>query len=339
MSGNINAVRWKARIARTGFQRYESGLEYRDRSHVFDSASLATLDNLKVQVSHDPGAPAVGHVQPGSHGRASGADGNEYLTAVLVITDATTIEGIRAGTIDGISMGYSCDHVIDAEGRKNQINIRFEHLALLRRGIEQARCGPECRPESQQLDMTIRQTDAIELDGTAADAATPCACGGRTDAAALNIDALVEARHNLLMRAGKLLPGHYDTAGKSNAQIRSDAVAAKLGAAAIAGKSSEYIAARFDALTDGTEPAQYHNNGAARRADAQRNAVLHDDNAFRAMLARKSVSDAEDDDAPAPKNVPTVASLTAQSAAEADEAFRQMLARKLDAVRPAAEDE
>lgn len=74
------------------------------------------------------------------------------------------------------------------------------------------------------------------------------------DAAAL--DAAVTARADLI--ASAKLVADQDYAGKNAAEIRSMAVAAKFGDAAVSGKSAEYIEARFDiALSDAeADPVQ-----------------------------------------------------------------------------------
>lgn len=74
------------------------------------------------------------------------------------------------------------------------------------------------------------------------------------DAAAL--DAAVTARADLI--ASAKLVADQDYAGKNAAEIRSMAVAAKFGDAAVSGKSAEYIEARFDiALADAeSDPVQ-----------------------------------------------------------------------------------
>lgn len=91
------------------------------------------------------------------------------------------------------------------------------------------------------------------------------------DAAAL--DAAVTARADLIAKAKTVADQDY--AGKSEAEIRKLAVAKKFGDAAIAGKSDDYVSARFDiavedsatadpvrqAVKDGVTPAQVKDNG------------------------------------------------------------------------------
>jgi hypothetical protein len=166
-------VRFRARIARTATrtpQHYDRGPEYRDSSQVFDSASLATLNGLRITVGHSD-MTAVGRIVPGSAGREQHSDGETYLTALLEVSEATAAR-IRSGELRGISMGYACEHAIDASGRRWQTQIRHDHCALLRRDVETPRCGDHC---SIQDNMTTRHSDALQLDG--------CNCGAQhTDA-------------------------------------------------------------------------------------------------------------------------------------------------------------
>lgn len=66
------------------------------------------------------------------------------------------------------------------------------------------------------------------------------------------IDALADAKAAVVADARKIAGDKLgDTAGKSIADVRRMAVAARLGDAAVADKSDDYIEARFDALKDG----------------------------------------------------------------------------------------
>jgi len=72
-----------------------------------------------------------------------------------------------------------------------------------------------------------------------------------TDAA---LDAKVAARADLIAKA-KAIVADVETAGKSDAEIRKAVVVAKLGDAAVAGKSDAYLDARFDILAEDAKPA------------------------------------------------------------------------------------
>lgn len=65
------------------------------------------------------------------------------------------------------------------------------------------------------------------------------------------LDAKVAARANLISKATAIAPGIH-TDGKSDEELRRAAVVAKLGDAAIAGKSQAYVDARFDILAEET---------------------------------------------------------------------------------------
>ena len=65
------------------------------------------------------------------------------------------------------------------------------------------------------------------------------------------IDKLADEKAEVVSRARAIVGDKLgDTAGKSAADIRRAAVVAKLGDAVAAGKSDDYIAARFDGLVD-----------------------------------------------------------------------------------------
>ena len=65
------------------------------------------------------------------------------------------------------------------------------------------------------------------------------------------IDALADEKAEVVSRARAIVGDKLgDTAGKSAADLRRAAVVAKLGDAAVADKSDDYVSARFDALVD-----------------------------------------------------------------------------------------
>ncbi|MGV6394520.1 DUF2213 domain-containing protein [Pseudomonas caspiana] len=72
------------------------------------------------------------------------------------------------------------------------------------------------------------------------------------------LDERVKARGDLIAKASAIVDGEY--AGKSDSDIRKAVVVAKLGDAAIAGKSEAYIDARFDILADeaAQDPLRQH---------------------------------------------------------------------------------
>lgn len=303
---------------------------------------------------HNARALSIGHVTDGTPEAHVKLDGSphEWLKTTVVITDGHAQDEIAALAAAEVSCGYSCEldftpGVDPATGEAYdavQKNIVYNHLALLPRG-DKARAGADARIRLDNKDpMKVIKIDGKEYEfGSDAHIAklesdhkaAMEAANARADKAEAERDTAVEradaaekqltddaidtrvlARFELLQRAAKLLPAGYNTAGKTDAQIRSDAVAAKLGATKIQGKNAAYIEARFDSLTDGEQPAQYHNPAAApapapradaashrplftgpglpfshlaneqQRVDAQR-AVLRNDEDFRAKLAKK----------------------------------------------------
>lgn len=159
-----------------------------------------------------------------------------------------------------------------------------EHFAHVAKAHQAALDAAKAREDALQakLDALQAKHDAEKLRADSAVAAT----------AAEKIDAAVEARMALFARAARLLPAEYDTKGKSDSQVRADAVTQALGADKVAGKSPAYLDAMFDILADAaapTAPAVYHKPapGAAPRADGAAANINDSDDAFRASLAQK----------------------------------------------------
>jgi hypothetical protein len=302
----ITRATFRGRCARTGVQLYAAGPEHRDASAVFEPASLATLNNLRVQVGHEATAPQVGYVQADSHGRERGPDGNEYLTAVLVITDAATIADLRAGKIAGISMGYSTEHVTDAAGRKHQTQIRHEHLALLRAGRETPRCGAHCAITTKDS-MPQRTTDSLPLT---TDATAACGCSADEQAQRDRIDAWLDIASDRT--------GVHKANIVAALSMRSDAATQQLTREVILDTASELTTPATIARAN--MPAQYHNG--LRQPAGRADAVNGSDDAFRKQLSAKlraDQSDATDD------------GVTQDAGNGSDAAFSAALARKVAA--------
>lgn len=226
-----------------------------------------------------------------------------------------------------VSMGYSCvldmTPGVTPDGQPyhaRQTKIVPNHLAILPRG-DKARAGANAKLRlDQQEKMKVILIDGAEFEfgsekhiarldadhqkALAASNAATVAATARADkaeaerdsakdalkAAELTTDALdakVEARFALIQRAAKLLPGTYETKGKSDAQIRLDAVTAKVGADKLVGKSELYVECRFDALTDdAAAPVADYKVAPAAKTDATV-AKVDSDEAFRAAIAKK----------------------------------------------------
>lgn len=287
-------------------------------------AAGVTPENARgVQVGH------ASDLAPESRVKIDGSP-HEWVRAALYIAAGDVQDAVERGDAGTISCGYSCelDHTpgVAPDGTKYdavQRNIRFNHVAILT-ADQQPRAGGDAklRLDSQGKPMKTVIIDGVEFEHGSdrhlakiqSDAAASVkAQADRADAAEAQrdankeradkaelaasperIDALVEGRMALLARAAKLLPAKYETKGKSDAQVRADAVAAKLGADKIAGKSEAYVEARFDMLTDGDAPAQYHAPVAAPRADAT--SINDSDDAFRKSLAKKSAASGSEEE-------------------------------------------
>lgn len=248
---------------------------------------------------------------------------DEWVRAALYVADGEVQAALERGEIPGtISCGYSCDldmtpGTVPGTGEKYdavQRNIRFNHVAILT-ADQKPRAGGDAKlrldnekimkkividgveleygsaehlahvagAHQKALDALQAKLDALQakLDAekTRADAAVAASTTEK-------IDAAVEARMALFARAGRLLPADYETKGKSDAQVRADAVAHALGGAdKITGKSEAYIEARFDGLVEAQAPAApavYHKPVPGARADAAN--INDSDDAFRASL-------------------------------------------------------
>lgn len=175
-------------------------------------------------------------------------------------------ENMKKIVIDGVELEYGS----------------AEHFAHVAKAHQKELDAAKAREDALQAQLDALQAKH-DAEKTRADAAVAATTAER-------IDAAVEARLALFARAARLLPAEYETKGKSEAQVRADAVSAKLGAEKVAGKSAAYLDAMFDILADGaapTAPAQYHRPAPDARADAARANINDSDEAFRAMLAKQ----------------------------------------------------
>lgn len=155
-----------------------------------------------------------------------------------------------------------------------------EHFAHVAAAHQKALDAAKARADKAEAERDGLQAK-LDAEKTRADAAVAAVSQDK-------IDAAVEARLELCARAARLLAPEYDTKGKSDAQVRADAVSNKLGAEKTAGKSPAYLDAMFDILADAESPAApavYH-KPAPVKADAAAN-INDSDEAFRAELAKK----------------------------------------------------
>ena len=245
------------------------------------------------------------------------ADPNEWVRTSLVITHADLLSALESGNAESISVGYTCDldptPGVAPDGTPYQFvqrNIVPNHISVLTKDHNpRAGASAKVRLDNKE-DMKVIKIDGQDFDfGSEAHinkldslhTAALSAEKSRADKAeakadtekdradkaesALKADALdarVEARFALLQRASKLLPAKYDTAGKSDHQIRCDALTAQ--GKDVTGKSEEYVSARFDGITDPAAPAQYVDGTRTTVAPAVKSDA-NDDKAFREALA------------------------------------------------------
>jgi hypothetical protein len=271
---------------------------YRAEDEVFSKRSLQTFSKIPVTNDH-PGQPVTAdnwkQVAVGTTGDDVLRDG-EYLKIGLKITDAKAVQAVNDGKRE-LSVGYSCELVwedgIAPDGtpyQAKQTLITADHVAIVQRG----RAGTKARigdawgaapitdhQLQKEPPMTLKTVtvDGIPVEVTdqgaiviatlqqrLADAgskltaaetahATVLATKQLTDA---QIDARVKERADLIGVAKSIADADYT--GKSSDEIRKQAVVAKLGDAAVAGKADAYIAARFDILAEDAakDPVRQH---------------------------------------------------------------------------------
>ena len=137
---------WDVPIARTGEMSYrasELGLDgpdrlvtvYRDQEDVFHPDALASFEGKDVTAGHpaesvspvNHAAYARGHVQ---NVRREG----DFVTADLIIKDASLISDIKNGVVREVSCGYNCVYQPLPDGRYRQTEIRGNHVAVVPRG-------------------------------------------------------------------------------------------------------------------------------------------------------------------------------------------------------------
>lgn len=274
----MTAVRIRARLSRDGVQQYEGRRELRPVSEVFSAASLATLEGLRVQISHDANAPQVGRVLPGSVGREQ-VGRRHYVTAVLAV-DASTAATLRASREPyQISMGYGCEVVMasgvtadgeayDAVQRQIRFDVAGAHVALLDPRTHRARCGETCSIQKDSDEMVIRHSDGGEITADA------CECSqAEKDKRQGYIDGTADAYN---------VPAHL-----LEAELKSRGVVATLDSTR---EAATAVLARFGRSRPVHDAAQFHNNGrfspGAVRQDAR--TVEDTDAEFRRVLQLRS---------------------------------------------------
>lgn len=272
---------------------------------------------------------SVGHVseQPAARKRIDQEDWIE--TAVVISDAATQAAVERGDVVEvsaGYTCEIDPTPGVAPDGTRYdavQRNIRFNHLAVLGQG-EKARAGAEAKLRLDRNDMVKIVIDGVEYDkGSDAhiaaitagkdkqlaaekdradkasaradkaeaerDLAKKDAEDARKEAAPERLDAAVTARLKLRADAARLLPAEYKFDGKSDQQVRVDAVtSAKVD---VAGKSADYVAAYFDALLAKAPaaPAQYVGEVPGTRTDSGAPYKPETDAEFQARLRRDSL--------------------------------------------------
>ena len=260
---------------------------YRPPEEVFTPDSMRSYAGAPVTIEHpsEPVTPA--NWKDHAVGEVASDDivkDGEAIRVPFMLRDAAAIDTVERGKRQ-ISMGYNCklDFVdgVAPDGTAYQAiqrDIRINHLAI----VDRARGGPSLKIGDKQMStktitydgLPLEVTDASEavinklsakvVDGEKALADTKsehdkamAAKDAEIDdlktkvVDQAHIDALADAKAEVVSKAkaivGDKLP---DTAGKTVAEVRRMTVAAKLGDAAVADKSDDYVEARFDTLAD-----------------------------------------------------------------------------------------
>jgi hypothetical protein len=260
--------------------------ELRHPDDVFAEASLATLRGAPVTIGHPRGPVTPANwksLAVGNVGDGISADGKFVASSVLV-QDSAAISAVGAGKLREVSCGYTCRAVAEEgvfEGEAydfRQTEIKYNHLALLPRGA--GRGGSEVALRIDSLDAAYPvsmtevlddRTDALELAVTRADAAEKKAdeataradaadaviAGLRTDLALaldpVRVEKLVESRLSVLAQRAALeaavrpsVGPDWKIDGKTDREIRVDAIQVHEKSFTGEGKSDDYVSAYFD---------------------------------------------------------------------------------------------
>src|SRR5579875_1982482 len=144
--------------------------ELRHPDDVFDPASMETLKYAPVTIEHPPEMLNPENVSQYSVGHTTERVEKieEKLDTDLIVEDQAGIDAIEKDGIRELSCGYEAD-IVEEDGVYNgapydyrQINIRYNHLAMVKRG----RAGPEIRLRLDSKDA-VMQPDEISKPGRA----------------------------------------------------------------------------------------------------------------------------------------------------------------------------
>jgi hypothetical protein len=153
---------------RTGVFPYMDGngdirRELRHPDDVFDPKSLATLKYAPVTLEHPPVTVSPENAAQYSKGHTTERVevNREMVDVDLIVEHQDAIDAVQKGGIRELSSGYIAD-IVEEEGTYNgapynfrQINIRYNHLAMVRKG----RAGPEVRMRLDAADAVMRNDE------------------------------------------------------------------------------------------------------------------------------------------------------------------------------------
>ena len=289
LAGGDLGFRVDANLTRCGIFTYKNTdgserREYRPADEVFKSDSMATFAGLPVTLGH-PGLVtkdnwqqvAVGHICDNIK-----QDG-QFVCGQLAIVRADAVAAVDRGEVTEVSLGYHVD--IDntpgetSEGRYDcvQRNLRGNHAALIPRGT--GRAGPDVRLRLDSNGDEVGYTPDVDKSHSEeltkacarADAAEARIAALETELAEAKdvkrFDAAVEARVSLIGVVVGVLGSKYSAAGKTDRQIKQDAILVINPKVRLDGRSDDYIDAMFDA-TMAFRPAVVDPSLGKVRADA-----------------------------------------------------------------------
>ncbi len=129
------------RVAKVGDLQYRNAegstrTEYVSKDSLFNTDSVKTLKMKPVTLEHPPSlltAETAKAYATGSTGHLTVPDGS-FLGITAVIHDKPTIDAILSGKAREVSCGYTCDLVKRADGKYEQKNRQYNHVAITRKG-------------------------------------------------------------------------------------------------------------------------------------------------------------------------------------------------------------
>src|SRR5690606_15627680 len=141
-------LRAPARLTRAGVFEYlrPDGSVKRELRHpddVFAPESIGTLPLGPLTLGHPPemlDARNTRKYSIGSTGEVLNRSDDDHVESTVMVTDADAVSSIDLGTTRDLSCGYHCD-MLDESGEwegqaydARQVNIRYNHVAVLPRG-------------------------------------------------------------------------------------------------------------------------------------------------------------------------------------------------------------